>query len=267
MALQIGDVVAYAACPWAGPEPERGPVAWYAAMVRTGRELAVAADLVVDLPGIDVLVPWWREAPRPRHRAPVRPVRREPKRGRAAKRRAEEAARVVDAAGGEAGGSEAGRGEGAQAATAAADDEHPRRALFPGYVLAAVPIADLPRLARADGVLEIVRTMDGPIVVPAGAVAALRARCGADGMVTLPRDDARRPWLTRGAAVRVLEGALAGFVGEIERLDGAHGARVLMTLFGRSTLATVACDDLAPADAEVKAGAGRRRAGRAARAI
>jgi transcriptional antiterminator RfaH len=62
-------------------------------------------------------------------------------------------------------------------------------------------------------------SVTGPLIVPATIMEELHARCSPDGLVT---DDRRKPppaWAV-GQHVTVTKGALAGFVGEILRLDG-----------------------------------------------
>ena len=68
---------------------------------------------------------------------------------------------------------------------------------------------------------------DAPAAAPRGVIEALRDACDENGVLRLPNDD-----LKPGQSVRILSGAFADFVGEIDRLDDAGRVRVLLDIMG-----------------------------------
>jgi transcriptional antiterminator RfaH len=98
--------------------------------------------------------------------------------------------------------------------------------LFPGYIFVAFDPADpAARAIRSTrGVTRLLGNARGPAPLPAGFVAALRARCDTQGLV-LPE-----PELSPGTEVRVLTGPFAGLVGRILTAGAAERVQVLLTL-------------------------------------
>lgn len=98
--------------------------------------------------------------------------------------------------------------------------------LFPGYVFVSFdpddPDARVIRSTR--GISRLVGNARGPVPLPQDFVAALRARCDAQGLI-LPE-----PELTPGTEVRVLSGPFAGLVGRILTAGADERVQVLLTL-------------------------------------
>jgi len=98
--------------------------------------------------------------------------------------------------------------------------------LFPGYVFVAFDPEDpASRAVRSTrGITRLVGSARGPSPLPAGFVAALRARCDARGMI-LPEAD-----LPPGSEVRILAGPFAGMIGRILSAGAAERVQVLLTI-------------------------------------
>jgi transcriptional antiterminator RfaH len=98
--------------------------------------------------------------------------------------------------------------------------------LFPGYVFVSFdpddPAARSIRSTR--GITRLVGNARGPSALPAGFVAALRARCDAQGLI-LPE-----PVLAPGAEVRILSGPFAGLLGRVLTAGPTERVQVLLTL-------------------------------------
>ena len=100
--------------------------------------------------------------------------------------------------------------------------------LFPGYLFVKLDITrDRWRSGNGTfGVARLVMQCDTPAPAPVGVVEALRNACDALGVLNW------QPELTLGQSVRVLNGAFADLVGELDRLDGAGRVRVLLDIMG-----------------------------------
>lgn len=104
--------------------------------------------------------------------------------------------------------------------------------LFPGYLFVAPCAArpDWPAIRATRGLTRLVSFEPGqaPAAVPPEAVAALRARCDASGVLQPPDD------LRPGEAVRITGGALADLVATIERIEPDARLRLFVELMGRT---------------------------------
>ncbi len=100
---------------------------------------------------------------------------------------------------------------------------------FPGYLFVQLDLKrDQWRSVNGTyGVSRLVMQGDVPASAPPGVVEALRDACDENGILRLPDDQ-----LTPGQSVRILTGAFADFVGEIDRLDDAGRVRVLLDIMG-----------------------------------
>lgn len=76
------------------------------------------------------------------------------------------------------------------------------------------------------GVARIVMQGDAPAPAPLGVVETLKAACDDKGILKLSPD------FKPGQSVRLLAGAFADAVGELERLDDAGRVRVLLKIMG-----------------------------------
>ena len=108
--------------------------------------------------------------------------------------------------------------------------------LFPGYVFAREGEGAAPA-ARIGGTLGIVRLLlrpdRQPATLPSAFMAALLARCDADG-VLVPESDLRT-----GDAVRIVDGPFADTVTRIESLDRDGRVAVLIDLLGQQVRVTL----------------------------
>ena len=100
---------------------------------------------------------------------------------------------------------------------------------FPGYLFIQLDLTrDQWRSVNGTyGVGRLVMQGDAPAPAPRGVVEALRDASDDDGILRLPSDD-----LKPGQTVRILVGAFADFIGEIDRLDDAGRVRVLLDIMG-----------------------------------
>jgi transcriptional antiterminator RfaH len=102
---------------------------------------------------------------------------------------------------------------------------------FPSYLFVRLDLTrDRWRCVNSThGVSHLVMQGSAPASVPAGIIEQLQARCDARGVLDLDTE------LKPGQPVRILTGALADFVGELERQDAADRVRVLLTILGKPT--------------------------------
>jgi transcription elongation factor/antiterminator RfaH len=102
---------------------------------------------------------------------------------------------------------------------------------FPGYLFVRLDLTrDRWRCVNSThGVANLVMQGAVPAAVPAGIIEQLQARCDDRGVLDM---DIR---LKPGQPVRILTGALADFVGELERQDAADRVSVLLTILGKPT--------------------------------
>jgi transcriptional antiterminator RfaH len=105
------------------------------------------------------------------------------------------------------------------------------RPLFPRYLfLGFDPERDRFRAVNGTrGVCHLVMSGDRPAAVPPGIVERLLAEADAAGIVPL----ASLALFERGAAVRIIDGALAGHVGRYETLRPDRRVVLLLNLLGR----------------------------------
>ena len=106
------------------------------------------------------------------------------------------------------------------------------RPVFPGYIFTRFGAArsDWRKINSTFGVSKLISFEAGkPAPVPDALMAGLRARCNA-GQVLQPLDD-----LQAGEQVRMLSGAFADFVGEVETFVANDGVRLLFDFMGQAT--------------------------------
>lgn len=103
---------------------------------------------------------------------------------------------------------------------------------FPGYLFVRLDLGmDRWRCVNSThGVSNLVMQGAVPAAVPAGIIEQLQARCDDRGVLDMDIQ------LKRGQPVRILTGALADFVGELECHDADDRVRVLLTILGKPTL-------------------------------
>lgn len=100
--------------------------------------------------------------------------------------------------------------------------------LFPGYLFVRLDLGrDRWRSVNGTlGVSGLVMQGDGPAPVPRGIVEALEQRCDARGVMTSFEE------LSAGQSVRIIAGAFADFIGELEGQDHGGRIRVLLDIMG-----------------------------------
>ena len=108
--------------------------------------------------------------------------------------------------------------------------------LFPGYAFVFIRMQW--HTARwAPGVVRLVMNGVDPAAVPAGVIAALKAR-ETGGLIELPRP----PKFHRGDRVRVLHGPLAGLTGLYDGMRPHERIAVLLTMLGGLQRVELAAD-------------------------
>lgn len=102
---------------------------------------------------------------------------------------------------------------------------------FPGYLFVTLDLSrDRWRCVNGTyGVASLVMNGEVPAPVPNGIVECLQRSCDEEGLIHWQGD--MRP----GQHVQIVEGALAEFVGRLERVDAAGRIRVLLDILGRQT--------------------------------
>ena len=106
------------------------------------------------------------------------------------------------------------------------------RPVFPGYLFVKFGSerADWRKINSTLGVSKLISSEAGkPTPVPNSLMAGLRARCD-NCQVLKPLDD-----FCTGERVRMLSGAFADFIGEIEEMVPNDGVRLLFELMGQTT--------------------------------
>ena len=83
---------------------------------------------------------------------------------------------------------------------------------------------------------------DMPAPVPAGIVETLQQSCDEDGVIHWQAE------IKPGQRVQIVEGALAEFVGQLERLDAAGRVRILLNILGRRTPIVLPRESVIPAE-------------------
>jgi transcriptional antiterminator RfaH len=119
---------------------------------------------------------------------------------------------------------------------------------FPGYLFVQLDLTrDQWRSVNGTyGVGRLVMQGDAPAPAPRGLVEALRDACDENGVLRLPSDE-----LKPGQSVRILTGAFADFVGEIDRLDDAGRVRVLLDIMGGGVPVVLLKDNVVPASSSL----------------
>lgn len=114
------------------------------------------------------------------------------------------------------------------------------RPLFPGYLFVEVPEGQAPwrSINGTLGVARLVRFGEMPEPVPEGLVAALRARCDADGHFVAPNE------LSAGDAIEIARGPFAHFVAEVEKVSPDQRVWVLLDLMGQKTRVSLEGDQV-----------------------
>jgi transcriptional antiterminator RfaH len=100
---------------------------------------------------------------------------------------------------------------------------------FPGYLFVKLDLTrDRWRSVNGTcGVARLVMQGDAPAPAPIGVVESLLESCDEHGVVRQRRDE-----LKPGQSVRILTGAFADLVGELDRLDDTGRVRVLLDIMG-----------------------------------
>jgi transcriptional antiterminator RfaH len=107
------------------------------------------------------------------------------------------------------------------------------RPVFPGYVFVGMdPARPIWQSIRtASGVSRIIGFGEqGPAVVPSEIVAGLMSRCDMNGVLQPLREG-----FEVGDKIKIVSGAFADFITEIDRIDPEHRLHVLLELLGRPT--------------------------------
>jgi transcriptional antiterminator RfaH len=114
--------------------------------------------------------------------------------------------------------------------------------LFPSYLFVRLDLTrDRWRCVNSTcGVLHLVMQGAEPAAVPVGIIERLQTRCDTRGVLDL--DTKLKP----GQAVRILSGALAGFVGKLERQDTDDCVRLLLTFLGNPTSVVLRRNNVVP---------------------
>ena len=111
---------------------------------------------------------------------------------------------------------------------------------FPGYLFVALDLKNT-RWRSVNGTIGVKSLIMGgerPLPVPEGVVEHLQQMTDEDGFLKL-RDE-----LKPGDRIRVLNGPMADMIGEIDRLDGKHRARILLDLLHSKMHTVVPLDNV-----------------------
>lgn len=113
---------------------------------------------------------------------------------------------------------------------------------FPGYLFVCLDLTrDRWRCVNSTyGVSNLVMQGAAPAAVPIGIIEQLQARCDARGVLDM--DIKLKP----GQPVRIMTGALADFVGELECHGAADRVRVLLTILGKPTSVVLPLTSVVP---------------------
>ena len=113
---------------------------------------------------------------------------------------------------------------------------------FPGYLFVRLDLTrDRWRCVNSThGVSNLVMRGAVPAAAPAGIIEQLQARCDARGVLDM--DAPLRP----GQPVRILTGALADFVGELERQEADDRVHALLTILGKPTSVALPRNSVVP---------------------
>lgn len=115
------------------------------------------------------------------------------------------------------------------------------RPIFPGYLFVqfGADRSDWRKINSTFGVSRLVSfEKSAPTPVPDRLIAGLRARCDAQDCLHAPDD------LKIGEKVRMVAGAFAGFVGEVENLIGEERIRLLYDFMGQKSRIDIKKGDL-----------------------
>jgi len=113
---------------------------------------------------------------------------------------------------------------------------------FPGYLFVNLDLihARWRSINGTYGAVRIVTQGDKPAPAPVGVIESLRAACDERGVLHLGPD------VRAGQSVRILSGAFADFIGELECLDDAGRVRVLLDIMGGRVPLIVAREHIVP---------------------
>jgi len=116
---------------------------------------------------------------------------------------------------------------------------------FPGYLFVQLDISRerWRSINGTYGVSYLLMHGEAPAPVPVGIVEALRERFNENGVLTDSLE------LKAGQLVRIMNGALADFVGKLQKQDSAERVRVLLEIMGGEVSVVVPRAIVAPAHA------------------
>ena len=119
------------------------------------------------------------------------------------------------------------------------------RPLFPRYLFVAADVArDRWRAIHSTfGVSHLLVAGEEPVAVPAGVIDEIRAREGADGLVTLGLPAGLAP----GSKIRLIDGIFADAKGVLERVADDRRVAILLELLGREVRVFVSAASITPA--------------------
>jgi transcription elongation factor/antiterminator RfaH len=118
---------------------------------------------------------------------------------------------------------------------------------FPGYLFVRLDLS-IDRWRSVNGTFGVVRLLmqgETPAPVPRGVVEALASACDAVGAI-VPRIE-----LVEGQRVRLLDGAFAGLVGELDRMSETGRVRVLLEIMSQRTPVFVPRESVVSADSSL----------------
>lgn len=115
------------------------------------------------------------------------------------------------------------------------------RCLFPGYLFVQTD-GTWRFLTGTFGVANVIMQGQQPATMPDTAIAQLKARENANGLITLPKPVERR--FKPGDTIRVSEGAFSGFEGIWEGDAAPERVKILLQILGRKTRVLIGEDML-----------------------
>lgn len=105
---------------------------------------------------------------------------------------------------------------------------------FPGYIFVqpSPALGGISVVNSTRGITKLVTLGQGPAIVPAGLIAALRLRFAAPDITPAPQFD-------QGDRVKILDGPFAELVAQVDATPAAERVYLLINLLGRDTRVAV----------------------------
>jgi transcriptional antiterminator RfaH len=119
--------------------------------------------------------------------------------------------------------------------------------MFINYLFVAIDGHPWQRVDRTPGVAGLIKFGDQPARCPDAEIAALKARCGPDGIVRLPAPPSKsKHAYAQGQAVRIVDGPFAGVAAIHTGMSASEREVVLLTMLGAARKVAIPRDFVTP---------------------